>query len=306
MLPPAVAQTMPQPGSLAMPPATRLGHLQELADPDTVQKEKEKYARDLDEQLRRGVEVLGEAHRWQTGDLHARAKQEQTRYNLAVDQKVKQQELLLSQEYNEKLMKLQQVAQAKRAELELQATGLMLEFQQRKVQEEFLVQQVSIQQQHQEAQKRLADEMHSLGLPPDLQADDLQQFPELNLVPNMSTPGIAGGQGRGLPAAVDGVDASRLRAPASPPPPGVGSYVPSPGGLASGPPSMVPAPAPPPRGHPGSRSVSVLRSYPAAKYGGAALATSVPALAVRGARPSTTAVRPKAAMLPGRAPWMGP
>ena len=44
-------------------------------------------------------------------------------YNLLMDQHVKQQELLLTQQYNEQLMRLQQAAQSKRAGLEKQACG---------------------------------------------------------------------------------------------------------------------------------------------------------------------------------------
>lgn len=162
---------VPQPGSLALPPAARIELAPiappgPLADPDTIRKQKEQYAVDLEEQLKKGVEVLGETHKQKMEELHARANQEKTRYNLAMDQQVKQQELVLSQQYNEQLMRLQQAAQAKRAELEQQATSLTLEFQQRKVQEEFMVSQRGIQQQHHEAQARLTDEMTRLGLAP--------------------------------------------------------------------------------------------------------------------------------------------
>jgi len=173
MLPP-VPQVPPQlgpviSGTVAVPPGVQIPQapvLRELADPETVNTQKESYARDLETQLRKGVEVLGVTHKQQTEALHAAANQEKTRYNLAMDQQVKQQELFLSQEYNEQLMRLQQAAQAKRAELEQQATQLTLEFQQRKVQEEFMAQQLGIQQQHQEAQRRLEEEMRKLGLQP--------------------------------------------------------------------------------------------------------------------------------------------
>jgi len=159
---PVAATVVPQVQMSVAPP------FRDLADPDTINAQKENYARDLEEQLCRGVEVLGDTHRQQTETLHAAANQEKTRYNLAMDQQVKQQELFLSQEYNEQLMRLQQAAQAKRAELEQQATGLTLEFQQRKVQEEFMAQQLGIQQQHMEAQSRLQEEMRKLGIQPGL------------------------------------------------------------------------------------------------------------------------------------------
>lgn len=136
-----------------------------LPDPETIRRQKEAYAKDLEEQLKRGVEMLGQAHKEQTELLHTSANQEKHRYNLAMDQQVKQQELLLSQQYNEQLMRLQQAAQQQRAELEQQACGLTLEYQQRKVQEEFMVQQAEIQKQHHDAQSRLATDMEKLGPP---------------------------------------------------------------------------------------------------------------------------------------------
>jgi len=164
--PPTTTAMAPLPTTAIVAPAMPSAPpLRDLADPETIMKQKAAYARDLEQQLRRGVEVLGEAHKQQTEALHNRANQEKTRYNLAMDQLVKQQELFLSQEYNEQLMRLQQAAQAKRAELEQQATGLTLEFQQRKVQEEFLAQQLGIQQQHLEAQKQIEEELRKLGLP---------------------------------------------------------------------------------------------------------------------------------------------
>eukprot|EP00929_Paragymnodinium_shiwhaense_P119913 TRINITY_DN91827_c0_g1_i1.p1 TRINITY_DN91827_c0_g1~~TRINITY_DN91827_c0_g1_i1.p1 ORF type:complete len:444 (-),score=105.93 TRINITY_DN91827_c0_g1_i1:206-1345(-) len=132
-------------------------------DPESVRQQKDNFAKDLEDQLKTGVERLGVTHKQQMDLLKANANQEKHRYNLVLDQQVKQQELMLSQQYNEQLMRLQQAAQHKRAELEKQACGLILEYQQRKVQEEFMAQQVGIQKQHSEAQHRLQEEMTKLG-----------------------------------------------------------------------------------------------------------------------------------------------
>lgn len=161
-----------QGGSLAVPPAPTLGGCRSaqtlpsnraIPDPESIKTQKEQFALDLEEQLRQGVESLGQAHKQQTEALHTSANQEKHRYNLVLDQQVKQQELLLSQQYNEQLMRLQQAAQAQRAGLEKQACSLILEYQQQKVQEEFVAQQTGIQKQHQEAQLRLQDEMQKLS-----------------------------------------------------------------------------------------------------------------------------------------------
>lgn len=156
-LQPKMAQGQPGSGRLDLTAA--------IPDPETIRKQKEVYAADLEQQLKKGVELLGQAHKEQADLLRAAANQEKHRYNLAMDQQVKQQELILSQQYNEQLMNLQQAAQQQRAELEQQACALTLEYQQRKVREEFMVQQAEIAKQHQDAQSRLASDMDKLGGP---------------------------------------------------------------------------------------------------------------------------------------------
>lgn len=160
-------------GSIGVPnlgtqPGTARRPLTEgIPDPAAVQRQKEQYARSLEDQLRKGVEVLAATHKQQTDLLHAQANQEKHRYNIALDQQVKQRELELSQQYNEQLMRLQQAAQVQRADLEQQACGLTLEYQQKKVQEEYMAQQQGIQKQHCEAQTRLDSDIQKLmsGLP---------------------------------------------------------------------------------------------------------------------------------------------
>merc|ERR1719291_1051836 len=93
-VPPGVQ--MPAVANFALPPTQMDTQQRELPDPEAIAIQKDAYAKDLEEQLRKGVETLGDTHRRQTDDLHSRANQEKTRYNLAMDQQVKQQELLLS------------------------------------------------------------------------------------------------------------------------------------------------------------------------------------------------------------------
>jgi len=156
----------------------------ELPDPETVRRQKDQHAKNLEEQLQQAVEQLGEQHRQHTELLHATANQEKHRYNLAMDQKVKQQELFLSQQYNEQLMRLQQAAQAQRAGLEKQACSLILEYQQKKVQEEFVAQQVGIQRQHWDAQVKLSEEIQKLGPSSDASfVRELKELPKLGLPP---------------------------------------------------------------------------------------------------------------------------
>lgn len=143
--------------------AARFGYAGErLPNVETIRKKKEELSREVQERLRKGKDSLAEQLRNQTDKLHVSANQEKARFKIALDQKVKAEEFSLSQQYNAQLMRLHQTAQAKRAELEQQATNMVLEFQQLKLQEEFLAQQRDIQQQHQDAQQRLAEELQRL------------------------------------------------------------------------------------------------------------------------------------------------
>lgn len=152
-------------------PRSRAGPLTAgIPDPAAVQRQKESYARSLEEQLRKGVEVLAATHKQQTDLLHAQANEEKNRFNVAMDQEVKQRELGISQQYNEQLMRLQQAAQTRRAELDQQACGLTLEYQQQKVEQECASQQQRIQMQHLEAQARLNAQIEKLAVPGSLLA----------------------------------------------------------------------------------------------------------------------------------------
>jgi len=134
-----------------------------LPTPDAINVQKESYARSLEEQLKQGVELLGATHKQKTDYLHASANQQKHQYNLMLDQQVKQQEMVLSQHYNQQLMILQQAAQQQRAELEQQAASLTLEWRQKQTQEEFMREQLGIQQRYAQVQQELAVEMEKVG-----------------------------------------------------------------------------------------------------------------------------------------------
>jgi len=138
------------PISPAVPPAP---------DPRAVQRQKELYARSLEDQLKDGAATLEATMRQQVEGLRTQAAQERTLHSLQVDQQVKQKELILSQQYNQQLMLLTQAAQRQGAELEQQATSLMLEYQQKKVEEDFLASQAGVEKQYQEVQKRFSRDL---------------------------------------------------------------------------------------------------------------------------------------------------
>jgi len=202
----------PMPPMLApqgIPPEVRKALTEGIPDPSAVQRQKETFARSLEEQLRKGVEVLAATHKQQTDQLHEQANMEKERYNRMLDQQVKARELELSQQYNEQLMRLQQAAQAQRAELEQQACGLTLEYQQRKVTEEYMAQQQGIQKQHIEAHQRINAEIqkHLGGCGPGTQAALLEKV-HANMQPLASyaiPPPLAMPASAPLPTAAPGV-----------------------------------------------------------------------------------------------------
>lgn len=135
-----------------------------LPTPDAIAQQKEAYARGLEEQLKQGVELLGQTHKQKTDFLHRTANQNKHQYNLLLDQKVKQQEMELQQQFNQQLMILQQAAAQQRTELEQQAASLCLEWEQRNTQQEFLKQQAGIQQRYAQVQKEIQGEMSKLDI----------------------------------------------------------------------------------------------------------------------------------------------
>jgi hypothetical protein len=124
-----------------------------------VAKQKEEYARSLDEQLKEGAEKLAATMKAQIDELHAQVAQEKTLHGLLVDQQVKQQELILSQQYNQQLMMLTQATQRKGAQLEQEATHLMLNYHQKKVEEDFVASQDAVESQFSDMQKKFAEEL---------------------------------------------------------------------------------------------------------------------------------------------------
>jgi len=137
--------------------------LQPMVDPQTIQQQKEQHAKGLEVQLKTGAETLGMTHKRQIDMLHAASTQQKQQYDLHLDQKVKEQELAMSQQYNQALMQLQQAAQAQRAELEQQAARLTLEYQQRRTTDEFASHKAQLEKQSYEQQARLSAEMARIG-----------------------------------------------------------------------------------------------------------------------------------------------
>jgi len=161
-IPPAVVGQRPASQEDPREPAPPPHLTQGIPDPSSIDRQKASYAVGLDEQLQKGTGVLNQQLKQQTDYLYAVGDQKKRQYGLQIDQEIKQQEMALAQQHNEQVMLLQQAAQQQKSALEHQANALMLEYNQKKAQEELLFQQYNFQKSHYEIQLKYNAEMHSL------------------------------------------------------------------------------------------------------------------------------------------------
>lgn len=138
----------------------------DLPDPESIQRQKGVHSETIECQLRDGADSLGANHKQKTDYLHALANQQKHQFNLMLDAQVKAQEKEFTQQYQNELVRLQQAAQQRRAQLECQAAALTLEWQQRKTAEEFLRQNDGIEQQYSQAQEQIERAIEKFGRDP--------------------------------------------------------------------------------------------------------------------------------------------
>ncbi|CAK9095928.1 unnamed protein product [Durusdinium trenchii] len=141
-----------------VPPSLTAG----LPEPNSIERQKNAYARGLEEQLRHGTDVLAQQLKQQSDYLLAMGDQRKRQYALQVDQEIKQREMELAQQHNEQLLLLQQAAQQQKSALEHQANALLLEYNQKKAQEDLAYQQYQFQKKQYETQLQYNEEMKEL------------------------------------------------------------------------------------------------------------------------------------------------
>lgn len=133
-----------------------------LPDPRAVEMQKQQYTKSLDDQLQHGEEMLKAQQKHQADYVRQSNEQSKREYCMQVDQQMKQQELDICKQYNEQLMLLQQTAQHQKWALEQQAHQLVTEYNQKKVQEEIMLQAFKMEKQQYEAQLKYHQEMQKL------------------------------------------------------------------------------------------------------------------------------------------------
>jgi len=159
----AIPTTTVAPVAMPLVPPAPVGKLTEgFPDPQCLSKQKDDYAKSIDDQLKENEKSLEAQVKQQKELLHQNAEKQKAQYLLAVDQQVKQQELLMSQKYNEQLLWLQQDAQQKRVSLQRQVSTLEMEYRHRKTQEDYMQQSYQIQKDNYDAQVKLMTELKEL------------------------------------------------------------------------------------------------------------------------------------------------
>lgn len=155
-------------------PAPPQSLTQGIPDPNSVERQKATYAKDLDSQLTQGIEVLNAQLKQQTEYLYAVGEQQKRQYGLQIDQQIKKQEMQLAQQHNEQVLMLQRAAQQQKSALEHQANALVLEYTQKKATEDLLHQQYQFKKNHHETQMKYNEELRSLQVQQQIAFDQVQ------------------------------------------------------------------------------------------------------------------------------------
>lgn len=128
-------------------------------DPTSIEEQKLAYCRSLEHQLEEGNKSLQQQNIERKKQLHEAAEQQKQALLLHMEQQVKMQEMALDEQTNHALMGLKKAALDQRAALEQQAASLTLEYQQRKMQEEFAATQAEMQRQYVDSATKLHSEV---------------------------------------------------------------------------------------------------------------------------------------------------
>lgn len=108
-----------------------------IPDPHAIEQQKNAYARSLDEQLSQGIRMIEQTNEAKKHAMRQELDMKKEQYFMQVDQQLKAQEMSVDQQANYQLMGLQQAAFERRAILDQQAAAATLEYEQKRVQDEF-------------------------------------------------------------------------------------------------------------------------------------------------------------------------
>jgi len=133
-----------------------------IPDPSAIEQQKAAYSKGLDDQLRQGAAILNQQLKQQMDQLHSLGDQQKQKYFVQVDHEIKSQELGLVQQFKEQLLMVQQAAAQQKRILGQQATALLLEYNQKKAQEDNFMEEYNISKTAYDNQTRFTQEFTQL------------------------------------------------------------------------------------------------------------------------------------------------
>lgn len=133
-----------------------------IPDPSAIEQQKQAYSQGLDEQLRQGAAILNQQLKQQMDQLHQLGDEQKKKYFVQVDHEIKSQELGLVQQFKEQLLMVQTAAAQQKRILGQQATALLLEYNQKKAQEDLLMEEYKLSKLAYDNQQRFNEEQSSL------------------------------------------------------------------------------------------------------------------------------------------------
>lgn len=147
---------------LAPPPQPPQRLTTGIPDPSAIEQQKQAYSQGLDEQLRQGAAILNQQLKQQMDQLHQLGDEQKKKYFVQVDHEIKSQELGLVQQFKEQLLMVQTAAAQQKRILGQQATALLLEYNQKKAQEDLLMEEYKLSKLAYDNQQRFNEEQSSL------------------------------------------------------------------------------------------------------------------------------------------------
>jgi len=137
----------------------------DMPDPNAIDQQKKSYAASLEQQLNQGKQAIMQENAGRKKLMNDAASQQKAMFILQVDQALKKDEMLSDQEMNVKILELERAAHEQRLALETQAANLIMEYNQKKTQEAYQMQNGMIVKAFDQAQMQIQSEAAKLQLP---------------------------------------------------------------------------------------------------------------------------------------------
>mmetsp|Transcript_56593 Transcript_56593/g.104752 ORF Transcript_56593/g.104752 Transcript_56593/m.104752 type:complete len:444 (-) Transcript_56593:161-1492(-) len=162
MMPPVPVGGLPTAGGMAPPPGAPPALTVGIPNPQDIDSQRSAYARSLDAQLEHGTSVLDSQFQQQRHMLQQLGQQQKQEYGIEVDRKIMAQDMILAKQRDEQMLLLKQSTQQQRAALDQQANALLMEYNQKKSQEDMMAQQYQFQLERYQAHLRHTAELQAM------------------------------------------------------------------------------------------------------------------------------------------------